>query len=158
MAMAPSQLVPDLAHRTTPQAPSQDLRNPLPLSSKQEAEVRDVYHRKVRALCAPEIAAFAACARGRTVSLAWACKPEQLAMNSCMIQHAADKRLQDEAREEWFSGVLARRRKAKEEHEAVEKRRQEVVEMIRRQEQKEKAEAESQRLQKERGAKQGRAG
>ncbi|RMZ87098.1 hypothetical protein DV736_g5672, partial [Chaetothyriales sp. CBS 134916] len=131
MAMARSQLVPDLPPRTAPRDPSQDLRNPLPLSSKQEAEVRNIYYRKVRSLCAPEIAAFAACARGRTISLAWACKPEQLAMNSCMIQHAAEKRLEDEAREEWFSGV---------------------------QEQKEKAAEESQRLQREQKAKKGWAG
>ncbi|RMD43785.1 hypothetical protein DV735_g1381, partial [Chaetothyriales sp. CBS 134920] len=140
---------------TPPQAPSQDLRNPLPLSSKQESEVRDIYHRKVRALCAPEIGAFAACARGRSFSLAWACKAEQLAMNSCMMLHAREKRIKDEAREEWFAGIVERRRKVKEDLEAVEKRRQQVIDLIRKQEEKEKAEAEILRLQREQKAKKG---
>lgn len=33
-------------------------RNPLPLSATQEAQVRDVYYSRVRALCAKEINGF----------------------------------------------------------------------------------------------------
>lgn len=30
-------------------------RNPLPLSTAQESQVRELYHKRVRAYCAPEI-------------------------------------------------------------------------------------------------------
>lgn len=30
-------------------------RNPLPLSASQEAQIRDIYHKRVRSACAPEI-------------------------------------------------------------------------------------------------------
>lgn len=32
-----------------------NLRNPLPLSASQEAEVKDLYHKRVRSYCADEI-------------------------------------------------------------------------------------------------------
>ncbi len=141
MAMAPN-IVPDLQPpRSTSRDPTSNLRNPLPLSAKQEAEVRDIYYKKVRAQCADEIKTFAKCAKGRTVTLAWACKAEQFQMNSCMIAHATGK-AEDEAREEWFVGIQERRRKRVEELEQVEVRRREVVEMTRRQEEKERREAE----------------
>lgn len=46
---------------TTPQPdstttkPKYNLRNPLPLSAAQEAEVKQLYYKRVRSLCAPEI-------------------------------------------------------------------------------------------------------
>jgi hypothetical protein len=35
--------------------PKYNLRNPLPLSAAQEAEVKQLYYKRVRAHCAPEI-------------------------------------------------------------------------------------------------------
>ena len=35
--------------------PKYNLRNPLPLSASQEAEVQDLFHRRVRRRCADEI-------------------------------------------------------------------------------------------------------
>ena len=146
MAMAPSNsIVPSLpTTRSTVSDPTNNLSNPLPLSAKQEAEVRAIYYKKVRSICSDEIKAFAACASGRTVSLAWACRAEQFAMNSCMILHARGE-LEDEARREWYVGIQERRRKRREELEQVEVRRKEVIELTRRQEEKERVEEERKR-------------
>merc|ERR1712000_83551 len=80
-------------------------------------------------------------ARGRTFSVAWTCRAQHRAMNSCMIQFAT-KAEEDAAREEWFAGILERRQKKEEELAAVEKRRVEVIEMTRKQEEKERIEME----------------
>lgn len=56
---------------------------------------------------------FAACALNRTISATWACRPERLAMNSCMISYAT-QREQDAAREEWFSTQDVRKRQREE--------------------------------------------
>ncbi|KAL9001017.1 MAG: hypothetical protein Q9169_000501 [Polycauliona sp. 2 TL-2023] len=77
-------------------------RNPIPLSSSQETQVRELYYKRVRGYCADEIRDFAACALNRTISATWACRPQRLAMNNCMIAHASQQE-QDAAREEWFA-------------------------------------------------------
>ncbi|KEY74009.1 hypothetical protein S7711_02603 [Stachybotrys chartarum IBT 7711] len=84
--------------------------NPLPLSASQEAQVRDVYHARVRRICAEEIKAFAACAVGRTFTVAFACKDQHRAMNNCMKVHATREE-HDAARQEWFSMRQERQRK-----------------------------------------------
>ncbi|EXJ86878.1 hypothetical protein A1O3_03832 [Capronia epimyces CBS 606.96] len=137
--MAPS-VVPEPQPPSTSR-PQQNLRNPLPLSPAQEAEVRKLYYARVRSRCADEIKEFADCARGRTVSVAWHCRAQHLAMNGCMIQFAT-KAEEDAAREEWFAGVLERRKQKEEELAAVEKRRVEVIELTRKQEEKERLEME----------------
>ncbi|EEQ89811.1 uncharacterized protein BDCG_04931 [Blastomyces dermatitidis ER-3] len=40
---------------STAPPPDLNLRNPLPLSATQEAQVRDIYYKRVRGYCAPEI-------------------------------------------------------------------------------------------------------
>jgi len=137
--MAPP-IIPDPQLSTTNRSKN-NLSNPLPLSASQEAEVRKVYYARVRARCADEIKEFADCARGRTFSVAWTCRAQHRAMNSCMIQFAT-KAEEDAAREEWFAGILERRQKKEEELAAVEKRRVEVIEMTRKQEEKERIEME----------------
>ncbi|ETI20682.1 hypothetical protein G647_07024 [Cladophialophora carrionii CBS 160.54] len=143
MEMAPS-VVADVQPPTSSQPPAtrqNNLRNPLPLSPAQEQEVRRLYHERARRRCADVIKDFADCARGRTISVAWHCKDQHLAMNSCMIQYAT-KAEEDAAREEWFQGILARRRQKEEALVKVEERRREVIELTRRQEEKERIEAE----------------
>ncbi|KAF2100973.1 hypothetical protein NA57DRAFT_16117, partial [Rhizodiscina lignyota] len=88
--------------------------NPLPLSSSQEQQVRDIYYRRVRAECAAEIKEFASCAANRTVSATWACRTQRLAMNGCMVAHATQDE-QDRAREEWFATRNERRRQKEKE-------------------------------------------
>ncbi|OWP02275.1 hypothetical protein B2J93_1237 [Marssonina coronariae] len=95
-------------------------RNPLPLSSGQEAQVRELYHARVRGYCAAEIKSFADCALGRTFTAPFRCRPQNRAMNSCMVAHATQAE-QDAAREEWFGLRLKRQR----EREAKEERRKE---------------------------------
>ncbi|KAK5046177.1 hypothetical protein LTR84_008634 [Exophiala bonariae] len=137
MAMAlPIGSEPQTTTLPAPQPP-QSLRNPLPLSASQEAQV-----------LSPE---FAKCAQGRTFTVAWSCRVQQLAMNSCMIAHAT-KAEEDGAREDWFAGVMERKRKKEEESVAVEKRRVEIIELTRRQEEKEKAELELKKAQEEKNA------
>ena len=114
--------------------------NPTPLSAPQEQQVRDLYYKNVRAKCADEIkgerlsdpiapsttllivkhvlttipdTAFAACATGRTFTLAWACRAQKLSMNSCMVQYQGQDEL-DKARAEWFALAGERRRAKKE--------------------------------------------
>ncbi|KIW34530.1 uncharacterized protein PV07_01306 [Cladophialophora immunda] len=144
MEMA-SSIIPEATRQPPPTTsrpqPQNNLHNPLPLSASQEAEVRNLFHKRVRTKCADVIKDFADCARGRTISVAWTCREQHLAMNSCMIQYAT-KAEEDAAREEWFQGILARRKQREEELAAVEKRRMEVIEMTRRQEEKERLEAE----------------
>ena len=101
-------IIPELPTSNSSPSPTPSLRNPLPLSAAQEAQVRDIYYKNVRSQCAAEIKDFAACARNRTFSLSWACRAEQFAMNSCMIAHAT-RQAEDAAREEWFAGVQERR-------------------------------------------------
>ncbi|KAL4997883.1 cytochrome c oxidase biogenesis protein Cmc1 like-domain-containing protein [Aspergillus recurvatus] len=114
--------------------PKYNLRNPLPLSAAQEAEVKQLYYKRVRALCAPEIKAFAECAVNRTVTATWVCRAQRLAMNSCMVEHAKPEE-EDRAREEWFASHEERRRAKQEELERVERRREEVIRMMREDEQ-----------------------
>ena len=114
--------------RSEPPQPSPlPSRNPLPLSSAQEAQVRELYYKRVRGKCANEIRGkqiiqlflfeaaslirrldFASCATNRTISATWACRKQRLAMNSCMVQYASQKE-QDAAREEWFDTMNLRR-------------------------------------------------
>ncbi|BCS18366.1 uncharacterized protein APUU_11194A [Aspergillus puulaauensis] len=110
--------------------PQYNLRNPLPLSAAQEAEVKQLYYKRVRSHCAPEIKAFAECAVNRTVTATWVCRTQRLAMNSCMLEHAKPEE-EDRAREEWFSTHGERRRAKEEENKRVEKRREEVIRMMR---------------------------
>ncbi|KAL2063236.1 hypothetical protein VTL71DRAFT_5041 [Oculimacula yallundae] len=94
-------------------------RNPLPLSSGQEAQVRELYHARVRGYCAAEIKLFADCALGRTFTAPFKCRPQNRAMNTCMISHATQAE-QDAAREEWF-GLRLKRQKDREAKEARKK-------------------------------------
>ncbi|KAL9071417.1 MAG: hypothetical protein Q9161_004276 [Pseudevernia consocians] len=96
-----------------PQSSSLPSRNPLPLSSAQESQVKDLYYKRVRGRCANQIRDFASCATNRTISASWACRKQRLEMNSCMIQHASQKE-QDAAREEWFATMDLRRLEAEE--------------------------------------------
>ncbi|CAG8889305.1 unnamed protein product [Penicillium nalgiovense] len=89
-----------------------------------------LYYKRVRAHCAPEIKAFAECAVNRTVTATWVCRQQRLAMNSCMVAHAKPEE-EDRAREEWFAGHEDRRRAREEELARVEKRREEVIRMMR---------------------------
>ncbi|KAH8597432.1 cytochrome c oxidase biogenesis protein Cmc1 like-domain-containing protein [Bisporella sp. PMI_857] len=95
-------------------------RNPLPLSSAQEAQVRELYHARVRGFCAEEIKQFADCALGRTFTAPFACRAQNRVMNTCMIKHATPAE-QDAAREEWFATRLQRQK----DREAREERRKE---------------------------------
>ncbi|EEA26370.1 hypothetical protein TMatcc_005363 [Talaromyces marneffei ATCC 18224] len=115
--------------QSAPSEPHFNIRNPLPLSATQEQQVKELYYKRVRGYCAPEIKAFAECARGRTFTTTWVCREQRLAMNSCMLEHAKPEEL-DRAREEWFAGREARRREREEADAAVEKRRAEVIKMM----------------------------
>lgn len=112
-------------------------KNPLPLSAGQEAQVRELYHARVRAYCAAEIKRqyyisrpvtiilnqyleFADCALGRTFTAPFKCREQNRAMNNCMVSHATQEE-QDAAREEWFAMRLRRQK----EREAKEARRKE---------------------------------
>ncbi|KAL8769180.1 MAG: hypothetical protein Q9209_004814 [Squamulea sp. 1 TL-2023] len=94
-------------------------RNPIPLSSSQETQVRELYYKRVRGYCADEIRDFASCALNRTFSATWVCRQQRLAMNNCMISHASQQE-QDAAREEWFA-TRDERRKEREVKEAKRK-------------------------------------
>ncbi|KAF2839376.1 hypothetical protein M501DRAFT_1003977 [Patellaria atrata CBS 101060] len=83
-------------------------RNPIPLSAGQEQQVRELYYKRVRTICADEIRDFASCALNRTISATWACRAQRLSMNKCMILHATREN-QDIAREEWFATREQRR-------------------------------------------------
>ena len=62
---------------------------------------------------------FAACALNRTLTMVWACRPQKLAMNHCMLQYQNQAEM-DAARVEWFKLAGERRREREEQ-----KRRQE---------------------------------
>jgi COX assembly protein 1 len=57
-AMAPSRAAEPEAEVPRLPMPS---RNPLPLSAAQEAQVREVYHARVRGYCAAEIKSWFSC-------------------------------------------------------------------------------------------------
>ncbi|KAJ5167220.1 uncharacterized protein N7482_006001 [Penicillium canariense] len=138
--MATPSASPDTS--ATASAPKKyNLRNPLPLSASQEQEVKQLYHKRVRARCAPEIKAFAECAVNRTVTATWVCRQQRLAMNSCMIEHANNREEEDRAREEWFATFEERRRAKEQELVRVEKRREEVITMMRQDEERRRQQA-----------------
>lgn len=56
---------------------------------------------------------FASCALNRTISATWACRPQRLVMNTCMVAHATPEE-QDRAREEWFATRDVRRKEREE--------------------------------------------
>ncbi|EKV10392.1 hypothetical protein PDIG_56810 [Penicillium digitatum PHI26] len=130
--MATSSTSTDTSPAGAPESVSRqyNIRNPLPLSAPQEQEVKQLYYKRVRAYCAPEIKAFAECAVNRTVTATWICRQQRLAMNSCMVAHAKPEE-EDRAREEWFAGHEERRRAKEEDLARVEKRREEVIRMMR---------------------------
>ncbi|KDN68330.1 hypothetical protein CSUB01_06787 [Colletotrichum sublineola] len=122
-------------------------RNPLPLSASQEAQIRDIYHARVRSACAPEIkGAFVPstipnllglstafprvyvvntadnCALNRTFTVSFVCRTQLRAMNGCMKAHATPQE-HDAAREEWFAKRLERQKER--ERKAVKKAQQE---------------------------------
>ncbi|KAF1966660.1 hypothetical protein BU23DRAFT_544139 [Bimuria novae-zelandiae CBS 107.79] len=97
--------------------------NPTPLSAPQEQQVRDIYYKNVRAKCAEEIAAFAACATGRTFTMIYACRPQKLAMNTCMLQYQGQAEL-DAARAEWFALAGERKREKEERARLIEESKQ----------------------------------
>ncbi|KAJ5096740.1 hypothetical protein N7456_007461 [Penicillium angulare] len=140
--MATPSASPDIPS-STPAPRKYNLRNPLPLSATQEQEVKQLYYKRVRSHCAPEIKAFAECAVNRTITATWICRQQRLAMNSCMLAHAsADE--EDRAREEWFAGYEDRRRQKEEDLVRVEKRREEVIRMMREDEARQKQQAQAQ--------------
>ncbi|KIW02192.1 uncharacterized protein PV09_06349 [Verruconis gallopava] len=96
-------------------------RAPLPLSASQEQQVRDIYHKRVRAKCADEIKEFAMCARQHSFLATFSCKEAQRIMNSCMMRYATLEE-QDRAREEWFATRDQRRK----ERELKEEKRKEA--------------------------------
>ncbi|KAI0473619.1 cytochrome c oxidase biogenesis protein Cmc1 like-domain-containing protein [Xylariaceae sp. FL0804] len=99
--------------QTQPQLPRGQLvasiprGRPVPLSASQEAQVREVFYKRVRKICDDDIRAFAECATGRTFSVSWACRQQKLAMTACMVEHATPEE-HDRAREEWFAGRAQR--------------------------------------------------
>ncbi|MDI1490253.1 MAG: hypothetical protein OHK93_001453 [Ramalina farinacea] len=97
-------------------------RNPIPLSAAQEAQVKELYYKRVRGHCADQIRDFAACASGRTFSATWKCRQERLSMNGCMMAHAGQQE-EDLAREEYFA--TADQRKAEREEKERKKAEQE---------------------------------
>ncbi|EEH15888.1 hypothetical protein PABG_05975 [Paracoccidioides brasiliensis Pb03] len=113
-----------------PSPPNVNIRNPLPLSASQEAQVRDLYYKRVRGYCAAEIKEFAACAINRTITATWVCRKQRLAMNACMVEHAKPE-VEDRAREEWFAGREERRRARELQRKKTEERQREVMQMTR---------------------------
>nr|POE94796.1 hypothetical protein CFP56_78420 [Quercus suber] len=102
-------------------------RNPLPLTSNQESQVRELYYKRVRNKCADEVRAifhilltpmpdFAACCTHRTFTATIMCRSEQRAMNTCMKKYATQAE-HDAAREEWFATMDIRRREREEKEE-----------------------------------------
>ncbi|RAL16653.1 uncharacterized protein BO97DRAFT_381546 [Aspergillus homomorphus CBS 101889] len=118
-----------------------NLRNPLPLSASQEAEVKQLYYKRVRGHCAAEIKAFAECAVNRTVTATWVCREQRLAMNGCMVAHAKPEE-EDRAREEWFATHEERKREHQAKLDAVEERRAQVIQMMRADEERRRQRAE----------------
>lgn len=119
-------------------------RNPLPVTARQETQIRELFYRRVRNRCAQEIKGmlarkstvhcmrllacsdFAACAHGRTFTSGIACRARRLSMNNCMIAHDTQAE-RDAAREEWFATIDKRIA----EKEEKERKRQEALEMRR---------------------------
>ncbi|KAI9718509.1 MAG: hypothetical protein M1828_006692 [Chrysothrix sp. TS-e1954] len=88
-------------------------QRPFPLNAAQESEVRDLYYKRVRDACAPEIKAFAHCCAGRTFSISWRCRGERKGMEECMIKRATREE-EDAAREEWFARIPERKKEREE--------------------------------------------
>lgn len=141
--------------------PKYNLRNPLPLSAAQEAEVKQLYYKRVRSFCAPEIKGLFP----SLLSIPVACPPKSIhmlglecltnfwtAFAECAVNRTvtatwvcrtqrlamnscmiehAKPEEEDRAREEWFATHAERKRAKEEETARVERRREEVIRMMR---------------------------
>ncbi|SPO02248.1 uncharacterized protein DNG_04921 [Cephalotrichum gorgonifer] len=114
--MASKDSAPDAARLPMPS------RNPMPLSATQEAAIRDLYHERVKRHCSDEIKAFSDCAKGRTITISFACRVPLRLMNACMKEHASQAE-HDAAREEWFA--LRQQRQKERERKEIKKTAQE---------------------------------
>lgn len=59
---------------------------------------------------------------GRTITMVFKCRPQKLAMNSCMLRYQGQEEL-DKARAEWFRLAGERRRQKEEEERRAEENR-----------------------------------
>ncbi|KAI9703473.1 MAG: hypothetical protein M1820_005777 [Bogoriella megaspora] len=112
--MAAAMVAPETS--TPPSSAPQIPLHPIPLSSAQEQQVRELYYKRVRSKCADEIREFATCAKTQTYLSTIRCRAQHRAMNACMLTYATQDE-QDAARAEWFATV-EKRKTEREEKEA----------------------------------------
>ncbi|KAF2859361.1 hypothetical protein K470DRAFT_258980 [Piedraia hortae CBS 480.64] len=84
-------------------------KSPLPLTASQEAQVQEIYHKRVRAKCADEVRDFALCCKAHNFTATVVCRSAQRVMNACMQQFATLEEL-DAARKEWFERIPERQK------------------------------------------------
>ena len=70
------------------------------LAPHDEEKVRTMYEKNAYTKCNESMKQFAACAQGRTLSVAWACTQEKRVMKECLRQYLTPQHL-DDARESY---------------------------------------------------------
>lgn len=73
-----------------------------PLSRREEDEFQKRIKLKALEHCDPLVAAFASCSSSRTISVAWACRQEWKAVQTCMKEYMTEEKV-DEVRREYMS-------------------------------------------------------
>ncbi|KAJ1976093.1 hypothetical protein H4R35_002851 [Dimargaris xerosporica] len=68
------------------------------LSAQEEDRIIKEWRKQTMKECDAFVKAFAECSQGRTVSIAWACRDQNKAMNDCLRIHRTQDRL-DEIRQ-----------------------------------------------------------
>ncbi|GAQ89417.1 hypothetical protein KFL_005190090 [Klebsormidium nitens] len=61
------------------------------LRKKEEEALRSKMKARALKECKTTLTAFAECARGRTISVVWACKAQSREMNECLHQYTNDE-------------------------------------------------------------------
>ncbi|PWN20972.1 hypothetical protein BCV69DRAFT_312251 [Microstroma glucosiphilum] len=75
---------------------------PRALSNREEDALMKSVKAEGLKKCDDVVKRFADCASGRTVSVAWACRDEHKAVQSCLSQYTSPDAL-DRARKEWLN-------------------------------------------------------
>jgi len=87
----------DPLSKISPWARGENLRH-----VEKEVLIPKIVREKAKAKCDDFVKAFTQCAKGRTVSIAWACRKENQAMKDCMTSYYQDKDFFEECKKEYL--------------------------------------------------------
>jgi len=87
----------DISSKISPWARGENLRY-----VEKEVLIPKIVREKAMANCSDLVKAFSDCAKGRTISVVWACRKENQVMKDCLTAYYQDKDFFDKCRQEYL--------------------------------------------------------